>query len=613
MAQAAESPSVPSTETAAAGASGTAPYTAVIYFHGMGSQRRLEETSRLIDGLDVCLKVNYAEQNALGTLSKIAPRLEAARDGTQQTYTYIRAYHRTPGGTAADYKSLRFYEAYWAPLMAGERSPAAILKWMFRQVLRPLGTLRSPWRERQRLRRSALGALYESRRAHLDAVQAGDFTTLAAEYDFFEGPDALGAYPGGTFDEFIQHLHKRNDGRHVRAERLESLARAWRRAYWRQEGRNAAALLTIALALLLLAGGAIALALLLLGRTTELFAGTVLEPLAGLAPPTLPTAIGLVTTVGVLLGLGKFLTDYLGDVEAWATYQETNEKHERRAKVIDNGVKLLEHVLRDPYCERVVVMGHSLGSSVAHDALLAALRFNRARNAQDPIKGPIPLLKIEHFVTLGSPIDKIEYFFESYRSEFHRYRRIVEELRGDISTEPFRRNRKPWIHWINFWDDGDPVSGALHSPTGRGGFAQRVDNVHVENLTFPSPGASHTAYFFNRTVIECLLRIILDRAYSFRTLPTRLKQDPDWAAAYIGVNFDRPGHRRLWTGLAALIPWTSLVALIASWLKPDWGAWPWLPTALLAAGLAVNYVFNRGGRPRRPLQRPPGKQPAPAP
>jgi pimeloyl-ACP methyl ester carboxylesterase len=226
------------------------------------------------------------------------------------------------------------------------------------------------------------------------------------------------------------------------------------------------------------------------------------------------TVVAIAASLAGLVGIGRFLTDYLGDVEAWATYEETDIKHMARNKVLDQSLELLTHVLGDPACERVTVIAHSLGTSVAHDALLALTRRNRAFKPEDPIAGPVPMNKIEHFVTMGSPIDKIEYFFESYSSPSHRYKRVVEALRGDIGAPPFTRNRHPYIHWINFWDQGDAISGALHSPASAVDFNQRVDNVHVANFGFRS-GASHGGYFNNRTVIDALFRIIYRRDGSF--------------------------------------------------------------------------------------------------
>jgi hypothetical protein len=363
-------------------------------------------------------------------------------------------------------------------------------------------------------------------------------------------------------------------------------------------------LVTLALALVLLAGGSAALILVLLKRFTALADGTALAALSDAAPATWKTAFTLAGTLATLLGLSRFLTTHLGAAEAWATFEETDEKYERRSKIIDLATATLKHVLCDPRCDRVIVVGHSLGSAIAQDALSALARDNRARQPQDPILGPVPLLKIEHFITFGSPIDKIEYFFESYRSPFHRYRRVVESLRGDIGSEPFCRNHKPFIHWINFWDDADIVSGALRSPASHAGFAQRVDNVHVANLAFPDPRASHDAYFHNRHVIACLFDAIYHRGRSFRTLPVTEGVGQNWEGAFLGPAIDPPGKRRLWTVLATALPWLALAALAAAFGMPEWGLWPWLPAAAGLATLLAGYaIVGRKDRLRRRLDR----------
>jgi hypothetical protein len=571
-------------------------YTAVVYFHGMGNQRRFEETSRLIDSLDQYLARCHLEGNPRGFLTQIKPQLEPGRDNSDEIFTHIRTIYRgAPKQNWDDAGLVRFHEVYWAPVMAGEKSAIGVLRWMGRQIGRPFGTLSSPWRERQRLRRASLGALYETSSTKLEQVEARDFSTLARRYDDFESPVALRDFPQGRFDQFVAFLHRESVGRPETAKRHERLARAWLRVYRATELRNMFVLLTLALALALTAGGAIGLFFVLLQQFAKFMAHT---PLAGMAaeaaPATWKTAIAFAASLAGFLGLTRFLTDYLGDVEAWATYDETDEKHERRAKVIDIGTDVLDQVLGDSRCDRVVIVSHSLGTTIAQDTLFAMLRKNRARNSQDPIAGPTPLSKIEHFITLGSPIDKVEYFFESYRSPFHRYRRIVEFLRGDISSPPFSRNRKPFIHWINFWDDGDPVSGALHSPAGREGFTQRVDNVHVASLRFPNPAASHAAYFYNREVISRIFDVIYTRAFSFQTLPEREGQDRDWDSAFIGPAIDPPGRRRLWLMLALLVPWLALAALGTQLLVPAWRLEAWAPAILVTSLILLGALMNLG-------------------
>jgi hypothetical protein len=153
--------------------------------------------------------------------------------------------------------------------------------------------------------------------------------------------------------------------------------------------------------------------------------------------------------------------------------------------------------------------------------------------------------------------------------------------------------------WINFWDDGDPVSAALHSPAGHRNFVQRVDNVHVASLSFPDPAASHSAYFQNRDVIGYLFRIIFTRALSFKTLPIREGQDRDWRSVFIGPAIDPPGRRRIWVAITLFIPWAALAALAMHFAAPDLAVWAWAITVAAACIVALGYLLNLGSTPSR--------------
>lgn len=580
-----------------AGGADRTSHSSVVYFHGMGSQRRYEETSRLIDCLDRYLAGQHRAGNSLGMLRNIRVRVEPLRSA--QASGDIVGYIRTAfaaGPQVREAISVRFYEVYWAPIMAGNKSPWGVAKWLFKQPLRPWRTLRSPWRERQRLRRASLAALFERKHAQPPVeIEERDYARLISLYDDFEGLEAQRRFPEGSFDEFLSFVAEEAKSKPETARRLEALARAWYAAYRSEELRNAAILAIMALALVLLAGAT------LFGVLIVLQSMLAFRPLADVltqlnAPlkADWKTVVAIAASLAGLVGIGRFLTDYLGDVEAWATYEETDIKHMARNKVLDQSLELLTHVLGDPACERVTVVAHSLGTSVAHDALLALTRRNRAFKPEDPIAGPVPMNKIEHFVTMGSPIDKIEYFFESYSSPSHRYKRVVEALRGDIGAPPFTRNRHPYIHWINFWDQGDAISGALHSPAGAVDFNQRVDNVHVANFGFPDPGASHGGYFNNRTVIDALFRIIYRRDGSFRTLTQPDPGKPyDYESVYQGLG-EPLGTRSVYALLAFATPLLVVVGL-AAWLFNlrllGYGAWGLAALAVMA--LVGGYIASR--------------------
>lgn len=543
-----------------------APHVGVVYFHGMGSQRRYEETSYLVDQIDRYLGNRHRSGASLGLLRDITACVEPLHPAAGQpgTIGYIRAKF-SAGPQTPEAQTLRFYEVYWAPVMAEQKSPLRVLKWIFSQPLRPFKTLRSPWRERQRLRRAALVAMFERERATATPQQLQDYRELLQAYDAFEGLPQQRRFPEGSFDQFIAFVGESEPADPNAAVRRQALARRWQSTYQADEIRNAVVLFTMALALLLCGAAAIAATLLALQH------GLGFGPIAKFVSDwNIPikadwsAALLVLGTVAGLFGLTRFLTDYMGDVEAWATYEETDARHMARNKVLERSLEVLTHAFSDPACERVAVVAHSLGTSVAHDALLALSRRNRAYKPEDPMTGPVPLTKLEHFVTMGSPIDKIEYFFESYASNSHRYKRVVEDLRGDIGSPPFSRNGKPHVHWINFWDQGDPISGPLHSPAGSERLVQRVDNVHVASYRFPAPGASHAGYFGNETVIGCLFQAICNRAGSFRALKQPgPKQSYDYESVYLGLG-EPLGARKGFAWMALLTPWLA-AAGVAGW------------------------------------------------
>jgi len=581
-----------------------ASYSSVVYFHGMGSQRRYEETSRLIDSIDRYLVRQHRSGNSLGILRDIKARVEPLRPDSKSKdiVGYIRTVFLADTQPKTTH-AVRFYEAYWAPVMAGNKSPWGVAKWLFKQPKRPFSTLLAPWRERQRLRRASLVALFERGRARPAGVEERDYTDLMSLYDEFEGLDAQRRFPKGTFDEFVAFVAEQFKSRPETAERCTTLARAWFAAYRREELRNAGALAIIALALVLLAGGVLFGILVVLQSLLAFPAlADLLTKLDTPLKADWKTAVAIAASLASLVGIAKFLTDYLGDVEAWATYEETDIKHMARNKVLDQSLELLTHVLCDPACERVTVVAHSLGTSVAHDALLALTRRNRAYKPEDPIAGPVPLSKIEHFVTMGSPIDKIEYFFESYSSPSHRYKRVIEALRGDIGSPPFTRNRHPYIHWINFWDQGDAISGALHSPASTAAFSQRVDNVHVANFRFPNPGASHAGYFDNRIVMDALFRVIYHRTGSFRTLQQPGPGKPyDYDSVHLGPG--EPLGTRSGYILCALTTPLLVTAGLVAWLL-DMRLVGWIALGLTAAAvisLLIGSIVSKLEGQRNPL------------
>jgi len=596
-------------EPATDGDSRATQRVSVVYFHGMGSQRRHEEISRLIDSLDIRSSGQYRSGNTdYGRLAGIHARIEPSRNAELDDVTYIRANFNYRDATGIPARTVcKFYEVYWAPVMAEHSSAHTVLVWMFSQVLRPFRTLPAPWRDRQRLRRSSLIELRDHAERWPAECTEEDFDLLLLAYDDFEGWTARRGYPKGRYRDFKDFLASKCAGEADRLPRLNFLCDSWRSGYRLSEIRNAFLLATLALMLLLVGAMAIGLGFMLLQVLSgwdldRWLRGLGLSAVADRLEPSVANAVPLVIGAAGLFKLTSFLTAYLGDVELWTTYEETNEKHKKRKEVLKRGFAVLSHVLMDDNCERVVVVGHSLGTAVAQDTLLEAARHNTARNPAVPISEPLPLEKIRHVVTMASPIDKIQYFFESYASAHHRYKRVVEELRGDLGKPPFAKNRKPHAHWINYWDTGDIISGPLHSPSNRAMPHLRVDNVHVSNFTFPDPGASHSAYFYNGRVMDDLCGFIFKNTHNFADAPREQGKPYQYDAVRVGPGAFASGPRGF-LFLMIVFPYALLAALAvtATGGGPAAMGATWGLVGAISLVVAAGFISSKINGPSDPL------------
>lgn len=294
-------------------------------------------------------------------------------------------------------------------------------------------------------------------------------------------------------------------------------------------------------------------------------------------------------------------------MKVWTTYQETERDYRVRRRILDDVRALFLHVLADGQCERVVVVGHSLGTSIAFEALLALRRHQWAQGRS------LGLERIDHFVTLGCPVDKIQYFFTYDLVTAGRFERVLEELRGDLDDPPFSlpdpsacrcRVTRPHLHWINIFDPADVVSGSVQSPASGRCAAHRVDNVQLCLLTFPAPGASHLACFDDHRVLRILYGAVFEAEYAFerapRTAAGRLWTD----AVYLAAESEPCRLTPAVHGIGLALPWVAL----GSWLGHRRGVLPdAVHRSIVAAvvlSLTVFGLLAALARPRHPIAEP---------
>jgi len=194
----------------------------------------------------------------------------------------------------------------------------------------------------------------------------------------------------------------------------------------------------------------------------------------------------------------------LKDLVIYTSSDVRSQNYEIRRKILDGAVEELK-LLLNRY-KQIVVVGHSLGSVIAYDAVD---RIAHDMNIPGGIS-PQVARRIKGLVTLGSPLDKIAFFFAERTPEenfiqrgilahFHNFRRRklkIDRHFKDIE-DPFQK--KLGTRWLNIYHEKDRISGHLDAY-----YLAPKDNVPCKKTI---PGVStHSCYWQLRR--ECHDKII---------------------------------------------------------------------------------------------------------
>ncbi|MEO7912783.1 MAG: hypothetical protein ABIV47_24300 [Roseiflexaceae bacterium] len=580
-------------------ATSDANYTAVVYFHGMGTQRHYEEVSSLLQQFDQLIYRNHFPGNPR-SLQKCIVEVEQGRAGSgleNTPVTYHKVTHPVMPGSN-DPVTVRFYETYWAAETVSGTNTLSVIAWVLKQVAKPIMVLKAQWGEIGSLRIGTLYSQYEQVLAQArkqnpeqpyvppDDPQVQQIKFLISSYREFIKPETRygrkdqSPKRGERFRDYVKYLQEYSYDAEYKVQ-LPALLQAANTWWWQDIFAQISYFLMIMLLLLLLLGamfsslwviyavvvGLVHTLWIELQRALPTFGLPNLSQHAGQDSPTNALLILILLPLTVMIGarVNQFFSDYLGDVQQYVTYQETDQKYQRRARILARTISLLRHVLQDEHCTRVIVISHSLGSVIAYDSLLELQRINLALksntnqpnvDSNDLDVAPTPKLKqlgldkIQHFVTMGSPIDKTLYFFATLRSRVSRYVETVEAIRGNITTPPFTIPKQgqeeqgwlPQIHWVNYWDQADAISGPIWNVVGAEIDIQHVDNVRVATYRLPEPAHSHGGYFYHKQVLSDLYEMIFENRFSFVQARAQGRK-PEWVADTVRYTKDAEANQ----------------------------------------------------------------------
>ncbi|HVM44369.1 MAG TPA: hypothetical protein VM582_00435 [Candidatus Thermoplasmatota archaeon] len=191
---------------------------------------------------------------------------------------------------------------------------------------------------------------------------------------------------------------------------------------------------------------------------------------------------------GASLLVRYFLVEFVGDVAAYVSPHKLDKFEDLRGEIKQRVRRVAAAIYGAgaargaPTYERVVVLGHSLGSVVAYDVLNAMLLDDQLASASGRPRRDVarrtPLL-----LTFGSPLDRTAYVFASQDREPQSTRGALAMIGQPIISDVACRDR---IEWVNVWSAADIVSSPLRFyDDPRGDAFPRVRNVEATDACTP--------------------------------------------------------------------------------------------------------------------------------
>jgi len=464
--------------------------SAVLVIHGIGEQAPYQALDAFVQGVAVEFGIEAKQlehrvvSSSIGTLSLIRMPLPRA----------------TPRGGA---RILDFYEFHWAGMVEGRIGLRQVLGWLARTALNPLllwaqqaivllRVAEENPDQRPNLPRLFLGELFRS--VLLLAVAAA---LIAPFFYSFSHAQALVAAWTALRDAI-------GTGRDVAVLSMLlvttllvfavarggfALVRQWRKGAGTERSavdwwsRASIAMAAVLLALAFLADWAFDLQS---GRIL----GAVWEALRGPA-----VFLPLLSALAVV-GLGKVLVDYLGDVALYTTADENSSYYRTRMAILKRSTDLVRHLCEEGGYAGVYMAGHSLGSVIAYDTINKYVKDTRAGVV--PVGAGLGMERLRGLLTFGSPLDAVYYFFRTevgahepvraqILSSLHGFRkRSSGRDYGRFTLAPYRVPKLEQCRWLNVYSHTDLISRCL--------VFYEVDE-QVSRIYPWSPIRSHLAYW----------------------------------------------------------------------------------------------------------------------
>ena len=211
--------------------------------------------------------------------------------------------------------------------------------------------------------------------------------------------------------------------------------------------------------------------------------------------------------VAASIYIRRILVQFAGDVAIYVMPYKLDAFNDLRREIKQRVYQAAKAVYSERGYDRVIVVGHSLGSVIAYDALNMLILEDESHSRGEAAAASPPaenryldvVNRTPLFLTFGSPLDKTAFIFAVQARGTSEAR---EALAGSVQPLIQNYERRP-AKWINVWSPWDIISGRLDLydlPPDLHDFpvltlARRVRNVRDEEAT--TLLIAHTEYWKN--------------------------------------------------------------------------------------------------------------------
>jgi len=207
-----------------------------------------------------------------------------------------------------------------------------------------------------------------------------------------------------------------------------------------------------------------------------------------------------------------FIVQFVGDVAAYISPYKDSKFDELRHQIRKIGLNVGKIIYgfdskatTVPAYEKIVVVGHSLGSVLAYDTLNALINLDQVCSAQQQ---RYVTERTRALITFGSPLDKTAFIFRLQSNNEEDWLR--EQLAASAQPLIVSYGYRPaTLRWVNIWSPMDIISGSVdyyddpaQAPTPQ----QLVENIRDPEARIPF--AAHVQYWSGETLRKQIYKYV---------------------------------------------------------------------------------------------------------